>query len=58
MFSEIWNMTDLFDIWAIFFPFTPLTPKNHYFEKMKQKPGDIIILNKSTKNYDHMLYRS
>ena len=25
---------------------------------MKQKPGDIIILNKSTKNYEHMLYHS
>ena len=45
--------------WTIFCPFTLLaTPKNQNFEKMKYKPGDIIILNKSTKNYDHMLYRS
>ena len=44
--------------WTIFCPFTLLTtPKNQNFEKMKYKPGDIIILNKSTKNYDHMLYR-
>ena len=44
---------------AIFCPFMPLaTPKNQNFEKMKQKPGDIIILKKSIKNYDHMLYRS
>ena len=42
-----------------FCPFTPLTgPKNQSFEKMKQKLGDIIILNKSNKNYDHMLHRS
>ena len=45
--------------WAIFCPFTPLTTqKNQHFEKMKQKPGDTIILNKSTKNYYHMLYCS
>ena len=45
--------------WAIFCPFTPLTtPKNQNFEKIKKKPGDIIILNKSNKIYDHMLYRS
>ena len=25
---------------------------------MKEKPGDIVILNKSNKNYDHMLYHS
>ena len=43
--------------WAKFCPFTPLTtPKNQTFEKMKYKPSDIMILNKDTKNYNHMLY--
>ena len=52
-------MTDLLPFWVIIFPFTPLTtPKKQHFEKMKQKPGDIIILNKSTEKYDHMLNRS
>ena len=42
-----------------FCPFTPLiTPKNQNFEKMKEKLGDVIILNKSNKYYDHMLHRS
>ena len=54
---EAWQ--SFLPFWAIFCPFTPLTTqKNQHFEKMKQQPGDIIILNKSTKNYDHMLYRS
>ena len=54
---EAWQT--LLSFWAIFCPFTPLTtPKNQNFEKIKKNPGDIIILNKSNKNYDHMLYRS
>ena len=54
---EAWQ--SFLPFWAMFCPFTPLTTqKNQHFEKMKQQPGDIIILNKSTKNYDHMLYRS
>ena len=55
---EAWQK-DLLSFWAIFCAFTPLTtPKNQNFEKMKYKPGNIIILNKSTKKYDHMLYPS
>ena len=43
--------------WTIFYPFTPLTClKNEYFKKMKEAPGDIIILQKSTKNHDYMQY--
>ena len=30
--------------------------KNQNFKKMKKMPGDIIILNKCTKNHDHMSY--
>ena len=40
----------------------PLPPSNNLksknFEKMKKAPEDIIILHKSTKNHDHMLYCS
>ena len=42
-----------------FLPFySPNSPKNQNFEKMKKTPGDIIILHKCTKNHDHMLYCS
>ena len=34
------------------------TPKIQNFEKIKQTPGDIIILHKCTINHDHMLYCS
>ena len=45
--------------WTVFCPFAPLTtPKKKFFEKLKKTPGDIIILHKYTKNYDHMLYCS
>ena len=40
-------------------PFYPLkNPKNQNFEKMKKIPGDTIILQKCTKNHDHMVYCS
>ena len=42
---------------AIFCPFNPVTcPKNKILKKWKRKPGDIIILDKCTKNHDYMLY--
>ena len=31
-------------------------PQNPNFEKMKKNPGDNIILHKSSKNHDHMIY--
>ena len=41
------------------FPFYPLNSlKKGNFKKMKNMPGDIIILHNCTKNHDHMLYRS
>ena len=57
-----------FSFWAILCPFTPSpppppsrnSPKNKNFKKMKKEkktPAD-IILHKSTKNHDHMLYCS
>ena len=42
-----------------FLPFyTPNNPKNQNFEKIKNKPGDIIILHKCTKNHDRRLHCS
>ena len=37
--------------------YPPNNPKNQNFEKLKKMPGD-IILQKCTKNQDHMLYYS
>ena len=45
-----------FSFWAIFCPFTP--QRNQNFKKLKTNPGDIIILQKCTKNHDLMLYCS
>ena len=36
----------------------PNSLKNQNFEKMKKTTGDIIILNRCTKNYDQMMYGS
>ena len=42
-----------------FLPFYPLTwPKNENFKNVKETPGDVIILQKCTKNLDQMLYCS
>ena len=41
-----------FSFWAIFCHFTPLTAQKMKTKKMKNKPGDIIILHICTKNYD------
>ena len=63
---EIWWVTDVIVIFhcAIFCPFTPPplpppdSPKNENFKTMKKMPGDIIILQKFTKNHYHMLHSS
>ena len=48
-----------FSFWAICCPFTPLEPqKMKISKKWNKKPGNIIILQKCTKNHDHMLYCS
>ena len=60
MVPEIWCMTDIyncyFSFWAIFFPFTPNSWKKQNFEKIKKRPGDIIILHMCTKIYDQMMF--
>ena len=49
-----------FSFWTIFCPFTTLTAQKIEIKKKKKKktPGDIIILQMCTKNYDHMMYGS
>ena len=61
------NCDRFFVILGHFCPFTypptlrhpsPNSPKNKNIKKMKKKTGDIIILQKCTKNHDHRLYCS
>ena len=57
-----WDMEhdrQFFVILDHFLPFyPPMDPKNQNFEKMKEAPGDIIILHVCNKNYDQMMYGS
>ena len=59
---EIWCMTDVIVIshFGLLFPllYSPKSPKNQNFEKMKKNPGNIIILHKCTINENHMMYVS
>ena len=49
------NRLNFLSFW--FLPFyTTNNLKNLNFEKLKKNPGDIIMLNKCTKNHDHMLH--
>ena len=52
------NFFAILDHFLPFYPPSPNNPKNQNFEKLKKNPGDIIILQKCTKNHDHMLYCS
>ena len=60
MLYEIWSVTDR--IFCHLGPFLALYPtsnlKNQNFEKMKQTPGDIIILHLGITNNNHMMYGS
>ena len=60
MVPEIWSATENFlSFWNVFLPFYPTNNlKSQNFEKLKKRPGDIIILHKSSKNDDHMLHCS
>ena len=48
----------LLSFWTFFALLPPNNQKNQNFEKMKNLPGDIIILLKFTKNHDHILHCS
>ena len=57
---EIWHMTDVivvhFGLFSALLP--PNNPKYQNFEKTEETPGDIIILNMCTINYNHLMYGS
>ena len=60
-FLRYWGaqQTEFFVIFDKFLPIYPLkTWKIKILKKWKKKPGHIIILQKCTKNQDHMLYCS
>ena len=61
-FPEIWHVMHVIAIFHFGLLFALLPPsnsrKNQNFKKMKKTPGDVIILHKCTKNYDHMVYCS
>ena len=48
------NFFVILDHFLHFYP--PNNPKNQNLKKMKKVPGDIIILQRCTKNHDHILY--
>ena len=60
MIYHSWDIncnTDFFCHLGPFFAFYPPNcPKNENIKKNLKTPGDVIILHKSTKNHDHMLY--
>ena len=61
MVTEIWSMTDKFfcHFGLIFLPFyPPNNPKSQNFEKMKKRPGDIIISHMCTINHNDTMYGS
>ena len=49
------QQTEIFVILDHFCPFNP-PPKNQNFEKLKNMPGDVIILHLCTTNDNHMMY--
>ena len=58
---KIWCVTDVIVIFHFGLLFALLPPnnlKNENFNKMKNTLGDIIILQKCTKNHDHMSHCS
>ena len=61
MVPEIGCMTEViifhFGPFFVLLP-PPKNPKNQNFEKMKKTPGNIIMLNMCTQNYDQMMYGS
>ena len=65
MMYDSWDMEhnrqNFFSFWTIFCPlhsFPPNNQENQNFEKMKETPGDIIILHKCTINDNHTVYGS
>ena len=72
-FTYVYQKLQSYDVWSLrygvqqtkffvtmdcFLFIYPMNPENQNFEKMKKRPGDIIILHTCTKNYDQMMYSS
>ena len=61
MVPEIWSVKDIFfchfGLFFLFAIYPSNNPKNQNFEKLKKTPGEIIILQKCTKNHDYMLWQ-
>ena len=70
-FTHVYHRCQSFDVWFLrygaqrteflvilgdYLPILPLTQKIKILKKWKKIPGYIIILQKCTKNHDHMLY--
>ena len=70
-FTHVYHRCQSFDVWFFryeaqrteflvilgdYLPILPLTQKIKILKKWKKIPGYIIILQKCTKNHDHMLY--
>ena len=53
-----WDEQKFLSFWTIFCPFTPATTQKIKILKQWKKPGDTIILNKCTINYNSMMYDS
>ena len=62
MIYSSWDMKhdvqNFLSFWTVFCLFTPYNPKNQNFEKLRKKPGYIIILHMCTINYNYMMYGS
>ena len=56
MLPEIWSTTER--IFGRFLSFSTNNLKNQNYEKMKETPGDIIILRLVTINDNHMMHDS
>ena len=53
------QQTEFFAILDCFLPFyLPIDPENQNFEKLKETPGDTIILHMCTINDNHIMHGS
>ena len=53
-----WDRQNLLSFWVTFCPFSPLKIQKIKILKLKETPGDIIILHICTINGNHMMYSS
>ena len=53
-----WDRQKFLSFWSISCPFSPLATQKIKILKLKETPGDIIILQICTINDNHMMYGS